>query len=212
MCYLAVATGVLWRSAGARRGRPGGPRGVRPHRGVDSGGCRSVQERPRAQQRGRGRVAAGRSPGNQLGRWRCRRPPTFDGPLTRFAARGSTFVTPGTGFETSGAPSPEFADINPAYGALFAPFSPPRLFVALDTNVMDVLFNVPGNVAVPAGVTGFGAVFTDVDAATSTRLQFFAPDGALLFERAVPAATGNETQSFLGVFFDGERSSVACAS
>jgi hypothetical protein len=130
-------------------------------------------------------------------------PPTIDGQrLTRFAARGSTFVTPGTGFETSGSPSPEFADINPAYGALFAPFSPPRLFVALDTNVMDVFFNVPGNVAVPAGVTGFGAVFTDVDSETSTVLQFFAPDGALLFERAVPATTGDETQSFLGVFFD----------
>ena len=67
---------------------------------------------------------------------------------------------------------------------------------------MDVVFNVPGNTDVRAGVTGFGAVFTDVDSATSTRLQFFAPDGALLFERAVPAAAGNETLSFLGVSFD----------
>jgi hypothetical protein len=130
-------------------------------------------------------------------------PPTIDGRLlTRFAARGATFVSEGTGFETSGAPSPEFADINPTYGALFAPFSPPRLFIALDTNVMDVLFNVPGNTAVPAGVTGFGAVFTDVDAEGSTRLQFFAPDGTLLLERAVPVAPGSETQSFLGVSFD----------
>ena len=130
-------------------------------------------------------------------------PPTLDpSPMTRFAARGATFVTPGTGFETSGAPSAEFADINPLYSGLFATFSPPRLFIALNTNVMDVVFNVPGNTAVPAGVTGFGAVFTDVDSATTTRLQFFAPDGALLFERAVPAATGNETLSFLGVSFD----------
>lgn len=129
--------------------------------------------------------------------------PTIDGTtLTRFAARGATFRTTGTGFETSGAPSIEFGDINPGYGALFAPFSPPRLFIALGTNVMDVVFNVPGNTAVPAGVSGFGAVFTDVDSATSTRLQFYAPDGALLFERAVPAAEGNETQSFLGVSFD----------
>jgi hypothetical protein len=131
-------------------------------------------------------------------------PPTIDGTvLTRFAARGATFVTPGTGFETSGAPSSEFDDINPSYSALFAPFSPPRLFIATGTNVLDVLFNVPGSAAVVAGVTGFGAVFTDVDSATSTRLQFFAPDGALLFERFVPAAAGNETQSFLGVSFDG---------
>jgi hypothetical protein len=121
--------------------------------------------------------------------------------VTRFVARGATFVTPGTGFETSGATT-EFDDINPSYSAQFAPFSAPRLFIALDTNVMDVLFNVPGNAAVTAGVTGFGAVFTDVDSTTSTRLQFFAPDGALLFERAVPAAAGNESQSFLGVSFD----------
>jgi hypothetical protein len=123
-------------------------------------------------------------------------------PLTRFAARGATFITAGFGFETSGAPSPEFGDINAFYSTLFAPFSAPRLFIALNTNEMDVVFNVPGNVALPAGVTGFGAVFTDVDSATSTRMQFFAPDGALLFERNVPAAAGNETQSFLGVSFD----------
>jgi hypothetical protein len=124
-------------------------------------------------------------------------------PLTRFAARGATFVTSGTGFETSGAPLAEFGDLNPTYDGLFAPFSSPRLFTALNSNVMDVLFNVPGNVAAAAGVTGFGAVFTDVDSAVSTRLQFFSPDGALLFERAVPAATGNQTQSFLGVSFTG---------
>ena len=67
---------------------------------------------------------------------------------------------------------------------------------------MDVFFNVPGELTVPAGVTGFGAVFTDVDRVSSTRMQFFAPDGALLFERDVPSAQGNKTQSFLGVSFD----------
>jgi len=131
-------------------------------------------------------------------------PPTLDGTvLTRFAGRGATFVTTGVGFETSAAAGPvDFSDINPTYPGLFAPFSPPRLFVARNTNVIDVLFNVPGNGDVPAGVTGFGAVFTDVDSPTSTRLQFFAPDGALLFERAVPATVGNETLSFLGVSFN----------
>ena len=129
----------------------------------------------------------------------------FDGNLmTRFAARGAFFRTSGTGFETSAASgaSVSFGDINPSYGSLFAPFSQPKIFVARNTNEMDIFFNVPGDVSVPAGVTGFGAVFTDVDSGTSTVLQFFAPDGALLFERAVPAATGDETLSFLGVFFD----------
>ena len=35
-----------------------------------------------------------------------------------------------------------------------------------------------------------------------TRLRFYTPDGALLYERAVPAATGNDTLSFLGVSFN----------
>ena len=67
---------------------------------------------------------------------------------------------------------------------------------------MDTEFHVPGDSATPAGVTAFGAVFTDVDSATSTKLQFFTPDGVLLYERFVPAAAGSETLSFLGVRFD----------
>jgi hypothetical protein len=129
----------------------------------------------------------------------------FDGNLmTRFAARGVFFRTSGTGFETSAASgaSVSFGDINPSYGSLFAPFSEPKIFVARNTNEMDIFFNVPGDVSVPAGVTGFGAVFTDVDRASSTRMQFFAPDGTLLFERDVPSAQGDKTQSFLGVSFD----------
>lgn len=123
-------------------------------------------------------------------------------PMTRFSARGATFLTPGSGFEISGQPLPEFGEINAAYPALFAAFSAPRLFAPLNSNVMDVVFHVPGNTAVTAGSTGFGAVFTDVDSATSTWLQFYSTDGVLLYERAVPAATGDETFSFLGVSFN----------
>jgi hypothetical protein len=131
--------------------------------------------------------------------------PIFDGNLmTRFGGRGAFFRTSGTGFETSaaGGPSANFGDVNPSYSSLFAPFSPPKLFIARNTNEMDVFFNVPGDITVAAGVTGFGAVFTDVDHFSTTRMQFFAPDGALLFEGDVPSADGNKTQSFLGVPFD----------
>lgn len=123
-------------------------------------------------------------------------------PMTRFSARGAMFVTPGSGFEISGAPNPLLVELNPTYAGLFAAFSAPRIFTSLDSHVMDVLFHEPGNTAIPAGVAGFGAVFTNVDLATNTRLQFYAPDGVLLFERAVPAATGNATLSFLGVSFN----------
>ena len=60
---------------------------------------------------------------------------------------------------------------------------------------------MPGSTTVAAGVPGFGAVFTGVSAANSTRLEFYAPDGALLFEQAVPPAAGNGTLSFVGVSF-----------
>ena len=120
-------------------------------------------------------------------------------PMTRFSARGARFVTTGSGFAISGLPLPEFGELNGAYPTQFAAFSSPRLFTALNSNELDVEFHVPGDLATPAGVTAFGAVFTDVDSATSTKLQFFTPDGVLLYERFVPAAAGSETLSFLGV-------------
>ena len=78
---------------------------------------------------------------------------------------------------------PEFGDLNVTYPDLFASFSSPRIFSALNSNVMDVLFHVAGDTTIAAGVSGFGAVFTDVDSATSTWLQFYTPDGVLLYEQ-----------------------------
>lgn len=127
---------------------------------------------------------------------------TFPIPMTTFSNRGAVFTTPGSGFEISGQPLPELGDINPLYPTNFAPFSSPRLFTALNSNVVDVLFFVPGTTDVPAATTGFGAVFTDVDSETSTKMEFYAPDGALLFERFVLPWAGDESLSFLGVSFD----------
>ncbi len=123
-------------------------------------------------------------------------------PMTRFAARGATFLTAGSGFEISGQPAPLLGELHAGYAGLFAAFSAPRIFTPLDANTMDVVFHVPGNAAVAAAVSGFGAIFTNVDLAGATSLRFFAPDGTLLYERAVPAATGDATLSFVGVSFD----------
>lgn len=128
----------------------------------------------------------------------------FPIPMTTFANRGSVFFTPGSGFEISGQPTPEFGDINGNYPNYFAAFSSPRLFTALNSNVTDVYFFVPGDGSIPAAVTGFGSVFTDVDSATSTKMEFYAPDGALIYERYVLATPGAETMSFLGVSFTTE--------
>ena len=126
----------------------------------------------------------------------------FPIPMTTFSNRGAIFFTPGSGFSISGQPQPEFGEINPLYPAQFAAFSSPRLFTALNSNVTDVVFHVPGNTAIPAAVPGFGAVFTDVDAQNTTKMEFYAPDGALLFERTVLWTSGSESQSFLGVSFN----------
>jgi len=126
----------------------------------------------------------------------------FPSPMETFSNRGAIFVTGGSGFSISGQPTPEFGELNPSYPALFAAFSVPRLFTALNSNVTETIFHVPGNTAIPAAVTGFGAVFTDVDAEFSTKMEFYAPDGSLLYEQFGPWVAGNETLSFLGVSFN----------
>jgi hypothetical protein len=83
--------------------------------------------------------------------------------------RGSQFTTPGLGFTqapASGGPQGGLAVLfdNPSYGLIFKPFSNMRLFTPVGSNITEALFFRPGsNGTVPATVTGFGAVFTDVD-------------------------------------------------
>jgi hypothetical protein len=121
--------------------------------------------------------------------------------------RGVVMSTPGTGFEVSADSSnptstpTQFGNIDPAYPGFFDPFSPERLFTALGSNVVDVNFFIPGS-STPAFVTGFGAVFSDVDLASTTTMTFFGSGGVLLGTWEVPFFSGNETFSFLGVLFD----------
>lgn len=61
-------------------------------------------------------------------------------------------------------------------------------------------FFLPGT-NTPALVTGFGAVFSDVDLSNTTSLQFFDSSNASLGTFFVPAFFGSQTFSFLGVSF-----------
>ena len=146
-----------------------------------------------------------------------RREINWDGVPTGFAApnnlpanffnancpRGVEFSTPGTGFAVSanaGVAPVEFGNINPAYPGLFAPFSPQRLFTALGSNIVDVRFFVPGS-ATAALTQGFGVVFTDVDLINTTSIEYFDAADLSLGSFFAPAASGDETLSFLGVLF-----------
>jgi hypothetical protein len=133
--------------------------------------------------------------------------------------RGALFTTPdGTGFVQ--APPAGLAVVfnNPTYETIFTAFSPQRLFSAIGSRVTDVDFFVPGGGNIPATVTGFGAVFTDVDQPdgsgpakkqgnrkASTRIDFYAADGELLFTSSVPASPGDGSVSFLGIVFEDAR-------
>ena len=118
--------------------------------------------------------------------------------------RGVVFETPGSGFQVSASNASgqsQFANINPTYPSNFEPFSPQRLFTALNSNIVDVNFFVPGSV--DAALTrGFGAVFRDVDLANTTSLTFFGNNNEFLGTFFVPEIAGDQTFSFLGVLFE----------
>ena len=125
--------------------------------------------------------------------------------------RGVIFSTPGTGFEVSGATTDagagqpaaaNFGNIDATYTSTFATFTAQRLFTAVGANITDVTFFIPGTTT-NATVSGFGAVFTDVETLGGTTLQFFTPANASLGVFNVPVGTvASQSLSFLGVSFN----------
>ena len=95
----------------------------------------------------------------------------------------------------------EFGNLNSSYPTAFAPFSSPRLFSALGNTTFEVRFYVPGTLT-PAAVSGFGAVFCDVDVTGSSKLEFIDAQGRVVFSRDILATPGNASLSFLGATFD----------
>ena len=122
--------------------------------------------------------------------------------------RGVVFTTPGSGFQVSanaGIAPVEFGTLDPSYPGTFGVFSPQKLFTPIGSNIVDVTFFAPGTNR-PATVRGFGSVFTDVDLANTTSMEFFNANNVSLGVHFVPNLAGSETMSFLGVSFNaGER-------
>ena len=137
--------------------------------------------------------------------------------------RGSRFTTPGTGLSQATPAGLAVLFANPTYGLIFSTFSPLRLFTPVRSRTTEGSFFVPGtNGGVPARVSGFGAVFTDVDRPdgsggkdanrrASTLIQYFGStdddddDDKLLFSGFVPGSPGDGSLSFLGIVFDDPR-------
>lgn len=122
--------------------------------------------------------------------------------------RGVVFNTPGTGFQVSSAiadPSgaaANFGNINASYSSVFSPFSAQRLFTPVGSNITDVTFFVAGTNT--AGVTrGFGSIFSDVDLANISSIQFYDASNISLGSFIVPNFVGATAPhfSFLGVSF-----------
>jgi len=122
--------------------------------------------------------------------------------------RGVVFFTPGTGFQVSAnsinpTNTPvRFGNIRANFPNIFSTFSPQRLFTALDSNITEALFFIPGTTQ-SATVRGFGVVFTDVNNDSSTTIDYLDVNGNLLLSRDVlPGPNVRGSLSFLGVIFD----------
>jgi hypothetical protein len=86
-------------------------------------------------------------------------------------------------------------------GDIFGVFSPNRIFSPVESNVTDGFFFIPGtNGLQPATVSAFGAVFTDVDLANTTSIQFFDTSNNLITNQFVPVGTvPDKSLSFFGL-------------
>jgi hypothetical protein len=110
---------------------------------------------------------------------------------------GVVMTTLGTGFRND---SSLFADINPTYPTQFGAFSPNKIFAPSSGHIFDIHFQLAGQ-PTPGLVSGLGVVFSDVDVASTTTMEFFDRDGKSLGKAFVPIRSDAAGLSFLGVKF-----------
>lgn len=117
-----------------------------------------------------------------------------NGPAGR--KRGLQYVINGVQFRVD---SSAFVDIDPSYANTFKAFSPKRLIAPVQGNITEIVFKVPGTTT-DATVKGFGLIFSDVDDANYTTVEFFEDYKSLGVFKA-PVRNDANGHSFLGVHF-----------
>lgn len=122
----------------------------------------------------------------------------FDPALPNGRKRGLILGNAGT---TLRVDSTDFAEIETSYAQQFEPFSRKRLFTSTGTNVTEITFKVPGT-NTDGFVKGFGVIFSDVDIAQKTSVEYYNGTKRLGVFNAAPAPQGF---SVLGVSFPDEK-------
>jgi hypothetical protein len=117
--------------------------------------------------------------------------PDVNGPLLQPVAVSSS---PASGVAL------RFGNINPQYATEFQSFSEPRLFTAPGSNVVEITFFIP-RTKIPASVSGFGAVFTDVDTPV-TQILLYDETGRIIPHNCGPVLTADKGLSFKGISLD----------
>ena len=112
--------------------------------------------------------------------------------------RGLIMTNTGTSFRVD---STDFSEVDASYAAQFEAFSRKRLFTYMGNVVSEVTFKVPGTTT-DAFVKSFAVIFSDVDAANLTTVEYFNGTKSLGVFAATPAAQGF---SLVGVGFPEEK-------
>ena len=176
---------------------------VRQATGANAAAIAGAVDRIRGGGRHRQLPGGERLPPDRLGRGARRSSPTPPScPRASSAARAPCSRRPGLGVQVSArrqhADTPPFNDPDEIQiqghqrdlRGQFEPFSPQRLFTSIGSNVIDTRFVVAGT-DTPADTNAFGVVFSDVDVAGPTTMQYFAPDGSSLGTFTAPATPGH---------------------
>lgn len=125
--------------------------------------------------------------------------PPGDNPALALRQRGIVYEATGN-FMVSKV---NFSEINSQSASEFTAFSGSKTFANITSDLWNIVPEVPGK-AVAATVKGFGIVFSDVDVANSTFVEFFNEQRSL-GKFYVPVHDNSSSHSFLGVYFKKEK-------